>query len=182
MRNQTLRHLFPPIYNLNQQKSATVAEVWDNQGWNLTCRRMLNDWEIDSLTELYSTLEQAKVLTTNEDNLQWLRAKNGKFTVKSAYRHLDRPTVMATTWPWKMIWKVRKPHKVTCFSWLVARQAVLTQDDLMKRGRQLCSRCFFCETETETTHHLFLHCKVTEELWQMFFNSVGSCRETPQKF
>lgn len=76
----TLKQLFPAIYNLNPQKLATVAEVRNNQAWNLTFRRMSNDWEIDNLTEFYNTLEQAKNLTTNEDRLLWLKAKKGKFS------------------------------------------------------------------------------------------------------
>ncbi|KAG5577332.1 hypothetical protein H5410_057466 [Solanum commersonii] len=47
-----------------------------------------------------------------EDSLQWLRANNGKFTIKSAYRHFDRPAEMLLPWPWKMIWKINVPHKV----------------------------------------------------------------------
>lgn len=39
-----------------------------------------------------------------------------------------------------MIWKVKIPYKVACFLWLMARQAVLTQDKLI----------FFCESEAET--------------------------------
>ncbi|KAG5577611.1 hypothetical protein H5410_057745 [Solanum commersonii] len=111
-----LIQLYPVIYNLNQQKEATVADVRDNQGWNLSFRRMLNDWEIDSLTDFYNTLEQAINFQPNEDNLHWLKANNGKFTVKSAYRHLDRPAALLLPWPWKMIWKVKVPHKVACFT------------------------------------------------------------------
>lgn len=80
---------------------------------------------------------------------------------------------MLLPWPWKILWKINVPHKVACFTWLVAREAVLTQDYLMKRGRQLCSRCFLCEIETETTNHLFLQCRVTEKLWHVFFNLRG---------
>lgn len=47
-----------------------------------------NDWEIDKLTDFFNSLEQANSLNTNKDSLQWLRAKNGKFTTKSGYRHL----------------------------------------------------------------------------------------------
>ncbi|WMV49661.1 hypothetical protein MTR67_043046 [Solanum verrucosum] len=65
----------------NLKKEATIADVRDNQGWNLSFRRMLNDWEIDSLTDFYNTLEQAINFQPNEDNLHWLRANNGKFTV-----------------------------------------------------------------------------------------------------
>ncbi|WMV07057.1 hypothetical protein MTR67_000442 [Solanum verrucosum] len=69
---------------------------------------------------------------------------------------------------------------MACFTWLVAREAVLTQDNLMKRRRQLCSRCFFCEIETETTNHLFLHCRVTEKLWQVFLNLRGISWSMPR--
>ncbi|KAG5608888.1 hypothetical protein H5410_020169 [Solanum commersonii] len=48
----------------------------------------------------------ANNLDTNEDSLQWLRANNGKFTIKSAYRHFDRPAEMFLPWPWKIIWKI----------------------------------------------------------------------------
>ncbi|KAG5582970.1 hypothetical protein H5410_053597 [Solanum commersonii] len=50
----------------------------------------------------------------------------------------------------------------------------------MKRGRQLCSRCFFCEIETELTNHLSLHCRVTEKLWQVFLNLRGISWSMPR--
>lgn len=62
-----LRQQYPDIYNLNQQKLATIAEVKNAQGWNMTFRRFLNDWEAERLTQFYYTLEQAKSLTSEED-------------------------------------------------------------------------------------------------------------------
>ena len=74
----SLKQLHPEIYNLNQQKEATVeAEVRDNQGWNLSFRRRLNDWEIDKLADLYKSLEQASDIDTKEDSLQFLRVTMG---------------------------------------------------------------------------------------------------------
>ncbi|WMV38535.1 hypothetical protein MTR67_031920 [Solanum verrucosum] len=129
---------------MNQQKEATVAEVKDNQGWNLSFRRRLNAWEIDKLADFYKSLEQANNLDTKEDSLQWLRANNGKFTIKSAYRHLDRLAEMLLPWPWKMIWKINVPHKVACFTWLVAREAVLTQDrQSNEKGKTVMLQVFF---------------------------------------
>ena len=46
------------------------------------------------------------------------------------------------------------------FTWLVVKEAALTQENLMKKGIQMCPRCFFCEQKAETINHLFLHCKV----------------------
>ncbi|WMV24991.1 hypothetical protein MTR67_018376 [Solanum verrucosum] len=45
---------------------------------------------------------------------------------------------------------------------------------------ELCSRCFFCEIETETTNHLFLHCRVTQKLWQVFLNLRGISWSMPR--
>jgi len=42
---------------MNQQKEAAVADVRDNQGWNLSFKRRLNDWEIDNFTEFLNSLE-----------------------------------------------------------------------------------------------------------------------------
>ncbi|WMV25638.1 hypothetical protein MTR67_019023 [Solanum verrucosum] len=158
---------------LSARKLATISQIKNAQGWNLSFRRFLNDWEVERMIQFYNTLEQAKSLNFEEDRLLWKMDKDGKFKVKSAYKLLDISTETKEGWPWKMIWKGKIPHKVACFTWLVAHQAVLTQDNLMKRGRQLCSRCFFCEAETETVNHLFLHCKVTEKLWQWFINLRG---------
>lgn len=67
-----------------------------------------------------------------------------------------------------MIWKTRIPYKVNCFTWLLAKEAVLTHDNFNKRGFQLCARCFLCGEQGETINHLFLHCKWTDQLWRMF--------------
>ncbi|WMV18963.1 hypothetical protein MTR67_012348 [Solanum verrucosum] len=144
-----LIQLYPVIYNLNQQKEATVADVRDNQGWNLSFRRMLNDWEIDSLTDFYNTLEQAINFQPNEDNLHWLKAKNGKFTVKSAYRHLDRPAAMLLPWLWKMLWKVKVPHKVACFTCQVFQ--CTSEESGMKSSPEMPS---FTKEQLELLHKL----------------------------
>lgn len=56
----------------------------------------------------------------------------------------------------KNIWKVKIPFRVACFNWLLAREVVLTHDNLSKRNVNLCSKCYMCGEETETISHLFL--------------------------
>jgi len=80
-----------------------------------------------------------------------------------------------------MIWKPTIPYKVNCFIWLLAKEAMLTHDDLNKRGHQLTARCFLCGEQAETINHLFLHCKWTlflhckwtDQLWRMFISLKG---------
>lgn len=88
------------------------------------------------------------------DILRWQGAKEGGVIVGATYRKLNQVDHQSYNWPWKHIWKVKIPHKVACFVWL-AKEAVLTQENLMKRGITLCSRCFFCGETAETAKHLF---------------------------
>ncbi|XP_049372092.1 uncharacterized protein LOC125837001 [Solanum verrucosum] len=165
-----LKTLFPDVFILNQQQRATVAEVWSNQGWNLSFRRPFNDWEIQRVVEFYRTLEQFRGGNTVQDCLEWKDHKQGRFSVKGAYKKFNPFNTQINGWPWKMIWKAKIPYKVSCFTWLLAKQAVLTQENLMKRGIQLSPRCFLCGEKAETVTHLFLHCRITNQLWDLFIN------------
>ncbi|WMV26598.1 hypothetical protein MTR67_019983 [Solanum verrucosum] len=68
---------------------------------------------------------------------------------------------------------IQIPYKVDCFTWLLAKEAVLTQENLSKRGHQLASKCFLCGEQNETINHLVLHCKWTDQLWRMFICLKG---------
>lgn len=37
------------------------------------------------------------------------------------------------SWPWKQIWRSETPRKVSCFTWLIAKEVALTQDNLKKK-------------------------------------------------
>lgn len=90
------------------------------------------------------------------------------FTVNSAYNYFIPKGSVELDWPWRMVWKTKIPYKVNYFTWLLAKEAILTHENLNERGFRLHSRCFLCEEQRETVNHLFLHCKWTEHLWQMF--------------
>ncbi|WMV59186.1 hypothetical protein MTR67_052571 [Solanum verrucosum] len=130
-----LKTLFPDVFILNQQQRATVAEVWSNQGWNLSFRRPFNDWEIQRVVEFYRTLEQFRGGNTVQDCLEWKDHKQGRFSVKGAYKKFNPFNNQINGWPWKMIWKAKIPYKVSCFTWLLGKQAILTRENLMKRGK-----------------------------------------------
>lgn len=68
-------------------------------------------------------------------DLFWLKDKQGSFSVNL---HTSASTTHSQSgfWPWKMIWKFKISYKVACLIWLVAEQAILTQDKLMKRVLQ----------------------------------------------
>lgn len=53
------------------------------------------------------------------------------------------------------------------------KRTCLTHEALQRRGVRIDSRCFFCDEYAETNSHLCLHCKVTAQLWSLFFNLTG---------
>lgn len=108
--------------------------------------------------------------TENLDKLKWRLDRKGKFSVKSVYYNMDHISNQNVSWPWKLIWKVIVPPKVSCFAQLVVRKACLTKDKLQRRGLPICSRRLLCGQEVESNEHLFVHCKTTINLFHMFFS------------
>lgn len=86
---------------------------------------------------------------------------------------LNRTRGQEKEWPWEMIWKPKVPYKVKCFTWFLAKQAVLTHENLNKRGHQLASRRYLCGDQAETISYIFLHCKWTEQQWRTFTSLKG---------
>ena len=58
--------------------------------------------------------------------------------------------------------------KVKCFSWLVTRRACSTHEKLKRRGFYIASWYSLYNEAEETNNHVFLHCKVTTQLWNLF--------------
>lgn len=168
-----LKELFPNFFSIATSPTSTLDNAWGQQGWNVTFRRALNDWELQKVVDFFNILEQFQGLGETEDKLCWNLCRSGNFTVKSAYTLVAASNQQLEQWPWRYIWKVKAPFKVVCFSWLVARKACLTQENLRRRGFQLCSRCLLCGSAIETNSHLFLHCPFTDKLWQLFLNIAG---------
>lgn len=159
------------VLSLNRQ--VTVADSWDQQGWSFNFRRQLNDWELARFTAILKAIDHFKGTTDEEDRLKYRRHSQGQFTVNSAYTRLNHPDQQAQLWSWKSVWKVKLPSEVTYFVWLVVRDACLPQDNLKRRGMQLCSRCYLCGKEAESNCHLFIHCLVARVLWNPFLSMKG---------
>ncbi|WMV39939.1 hypothetical protein MTR67_033324 [Solanum verrucosum] len=176
-----MEDLFPDIYNLIMFQQSTIADLWSPQGWNFIFRRNLNDWEIVRVAEFLNTVNTFTGLQLGEDKLWWTGDDKGVFKVNKSYKLMDQTDQQCSRWPWKQIWKSRIPHKVSFFVWSMAKEAVLTQDNVMKRGRTLCSRCFLCGETSETVNHLFLHCKYTHHLWRIFLSLKGISWTMPRK-
>lgn len=55
---EALCESFPDLFSFCTNPEAKVAEVWSPQGWNLSFRRLLNDWEVMSLMRVAELLKE----------------------------------------------------------------------------------------------------------------------------
>lgn len=54
--NRSLTEMFPDLIDIALHKDRTISAMWTPQGWDLTFRRGMNDWEIPRLVELFKAL------------------------------------------------------------------------------------------------------------------------------
>ncbi|WMV29912.1 hypothetical protein MTR67_023297 [Solanum verrucosum] len=72
----SLKTLFSDIFTLNQQQRAIVAEMWSNQGWNLSFRKPLNNQEIQRLVEFSKEyMEDLESVTDVLENINPLQER-----------------------------------------------------------------------------------------------------------
>ena len=97
------------------------------------------------------------------DKLCWDLNGSEKFETLSFYHKIRNAA--PSTFPWKSIWKVKVPKRVTFFRWLAAHGQILTLDNLMLHGHPLVNCCCMCCCNAESVDHLLLSCSIAHSLW-----------------
>ena len=89
--------------------------------------------------------------------MRWKLTKNGDFDIRSFYNKLQAP--FPIIFPWKGIWKVKAPRRVSFFVWTAIWDKILTDDNLRGRGFDFVDWSIMCRYNGETVDHLLLHCE-----------------------
>ena len=105
----------------------------------------------------------------------WAENKNGKFTVRSAYKlaqdipsdentleSSDRATLKQV---WRHLWDMNVPNKIKHFSWKACKDILATKENLKNRNIIKDYTCDFCGKAAESTYHLFWLCDKAKETW-----------------
>ena len=170
--NNSICETYPSLFALAVSKDAWVANYWDSLGevggWIPRFSRPFNDWEVEAVERLLSTLQGKRLAASLEDRVVWKVSKNGIFSVKSLYNSLN-PSY-AVPFPWSIIWSPCVPTKVGFFAWEASWGKVLTQDQLKRRGWILANRCFLCCVEEETINNILVHCPKARVMWDLVFS------------
>lgn len=139
------------------------------ESWNITFRRLLHDWELERVVDFFNIMESFRSFK----NLR-IRFAGNLEVMESTLSNLHTTIILGkkhnlTSGHGSSSGRLR-PLTKSCFSWLVAREACLTQENLRRRGFHLCSRCYMCDAARESNSHLFLHCPITGQLWQRIWS------------
>ena len=105
------------------------------------------------------------------DRMRWKLKPNGVFDIRSYYNKLRNSP--STLFPWKAIWKVKAPRRVSFFVWCVVWNKILTGDNLKLRKLVSVDWCIMCRLCGETVDHLFLHCEMAYRFWSFIFITFG---------
>ena len=52
----SLRELFPDLFLICENPDARVSDCWTEQGWDISLRRLLIDWEVEKVAALLEKL------------------------------------------------------------------------------------------------------------------------------
>lgn len=116
----------PVLFELCENKTMTVAQAMN--GDRISFRRWLNSdlrttWDNiwNDAVDFIPINEKAKII--------WGDGKRNSFTVKALY---DNLTCSDSDPFFKNIWKGKMPLKIKFFLWLIAKDAILTKENLRK--------------------------------------------------
>jgi len=156
----------PVLFELCVEKDISVHEFISRNG-RINFHRWLSpilfeQW-LTTVDKIYSF-----PFSNEPDQIKWLwNRKSGNFTTKSAYENL---TIGDTGPHFKHIWKAKIPYKIKIFIWLLEQNAILTKDNMIKRGWVGDPACYFCSLP-ESCDHLFFQCPIAKVVWGI----VGIC-------
>lgn len=160
---------FWDIYVLVNEKTSSIADLWDGHNLKCTFRRTVDEslyrkWL--EIVQLASTIE----LNDDDDTMIWKFNSNGIYSSQSLYRIINFRGIVPVHVP--SIWSLKIPPRVQFFLWLLVKNKVITRDNLAKRQVVENETSLFCE-EHESSQHLFFDCVVAKRMWNCISDIVG---------
>jgi hypothetical protein len=166
---------YPVLFRLSRHPETSVADILHFDGptptWDIQFTRPMQDWELDIVNSFLEILYSSPLCQGGLDLVCWNPSSREVFEVRSFYHALIQPA--SSAFPWRSVWKAKAPSKVAFFLWTASLGKILTTDNLRKRGIIIMDWCCMCKAGGESVNHLFIHCPVASDLWNMFFHLFG---------
>ncbi|GKV11964.1 hypothetical protein SLEP1_g23173 [Rubroshorea leprosula] len=122
--------------------------------------------------QMLQSLDSVKLQQGVKDNWDWIHTKDGAYTAKSGYQHLASLQNSNHRHEFSRVWNSYIPTKICGFVWQLLLNKIPTKANLFKRGvisqtQELI--CCFCNEHVEDRDHLFLKCRIVDEIWNKCF-------------
>jgi ribonuclease HI len=137
-------------------------------------------WNIPMVEAIFN-MDEANIIcglpicpNTQPDKLIWGAAKNGQFSVKSAYHvamEMGRRYVGSSSSEgphcglWRRIWRIGGPRVVKLFMWQACNNILPTNENLFKRKILTDALCPICKSEIESVGHALWSCPAAQDVW-----------------
>ncbi|MFS7889004.1 putative RNA-directed DNA polymerase [Helianthus anomalus] len=168
LREEPLRLTYPLLFRLEKNKWATVSSrlrVTDG------LKSLQWEWRhapssTEEVSEFFNLISDIYDYDWKggKDQWKWKGNANGIYSVKEAKKLIangPHPVVDV-----KMKWKGWVPLKIKIMVWRAMLNRLPTKMELLKRGLSLPAvLCNLCDSEMETSIHLFTGCFVSAEIW-----------------
>lgn len=112
------------------------------------------------------------------DDLFWGRASSGSFSLKSALEILEDERPATDNEKWKQVWKLEAPQKMKVFIWRVLHQAMLTNENRVRRGFASNPNCLNCLDSVEDINHILRSYIMASDVWH-YSNQGGQGIHNP---
>ncbi|CAN1777551.1 Putative ribonuclease H protein At1g65750 [Linum perenne] len=156
----------------NIEIEAAVCEFTIESGnWDAEkLRRFLND---DMIGEIMGMLPPNS--GRGEDSWVWSGESNGRFSIRSAYDLIVKPSNPNLDAHWDLVWKWKGPARIKHFLWLVMHDRLLTNLERKRRHLSTDSRCSKCGNPEESVTHILRECPAAVQVW----DKLGYPRHDP---
>lgn len=157
---------------------------WVNgkKAWCFKWRRALSFREQVIWEEMCRTIEHVSLVEGNEDSWKWKTETGGCYSVKSAYKLLQGPSLGNADPIFHLIWNSKEPSNICAFIWKTVLHRLPTLDNLLHRGiitsvHEAC--CPLCSQCLESANHLLLECSISATTWSKMYRWLGIFTELP---
>ncbi|KAK7823976.1 putative ribonuclease h protein [Quercus suber] len=138
------------------------------------------EWRADLIRQNFMPQDVEAILSIPHsangarDRLIWARTKNGKFSMRSAYKMAQEgmwgkrgaepsnPTILRVIW--RHIWEMNIPNKLKHFAWKACKNILATKENLKRRNITNDSVCEACEKHSKSICHIFRFCDKAKEV------------------
>uniref|UniRef100_A0A7N2KVU8 Thioredoxin domain-containing protein n=1 Tax=Quercus lobata TaxID=97700 RepID=A0A7N2KVU8_QUELO len=121
------------LFSINRNEEAYVADLMKFSNgvlhWDLSFIRVIQDWELDSLSNFMESVYGVLLRGVGKDKICWMPAKKMSFEVGSYYRVLTESSDQS--FPWKSTWKPKDLSRVAFLFGL--QEGALSADQLIQR-------------------------------------------------